>query len=201
MGGSRGRGERCRLVYVSLLSTLTGAGCGRFGVADAELRPLDAAPAPPDATPPPPDAAGAACLSMPSYVTIAGAPSTYLRLGGLSFADALATCATDGAHLLMPDDRAEAAAVFATLPDAYFWVGVTDIAQEGVYVSVLGDDVVDVLAIEQVHPDHALWWWSPATQPDDSGDCLSFIRTGLDSGAHLDDANCDSPRGTLCECE
>lgn len=183
---------------------LVSLGCGRAGfdgrvAVDAGSSATADAGARADAAAP--DASVRACTTSGGYAPIAGAPGRYALLGAATFADGQAACAADGAHLVDLADRAEATAVFAALPDDYVWVGASDAAVEGTFISVLGDDVTTRYAVSGAAIEHATWWWNPASQPDNSGNCLSFIRVGLDPGAHLDDAGCDGLRRTLCECE
>lgn len=174
------------------LATLAGCGRGKFnplpdgvvvGVVDAEL-----------------DGPVAVCAS--TYHPLANAPHLYSTYSDvpMTWAEAVTRCANDGAHLTIPEDRAEAVAVFEETVDAYYWIGVDDIAIADQFVDLLGASATYIHA-DKADPLHATWWWSPATEPNGSGDCLSFLRRGLDSGAHLDDVDCTMTRYALCECE
>ena len=113
-----------------------GLGCGRIGFGVSE--PTDGSSG--DSIDGPGGDAGfldgpAACLTNPSYVTVGGLTSKY-KPGGidLSWPAAKAACEADGAYLPILDDAAEANN--SIIGD---WVGITDVAVEGVWMTVKGD--------------------------------------------------------------
>ena len=101
--------------------------------------------------------------------------------------DIIAACQADGAnvYLAVPDDATELQAIL-TLAGSDVWVGVSDIAVEGSFVTVLG-------AAATFLP------WA-AGQPDNSGggsDCV----TALSASATYDDKRCSNAAIAVCECE
>ena len=176
------------------------ASCGRFGFDGRDSPDADAAPTPIDAALA--DAAAAGCRGSPDYVAIGSQASTYHEageLGDMSFDLARQACINEGAHLIVTDTRSEATEVFAGA-DFYYWVGITDVAVEGTFVSVLGQDMTEVVAVSGGAVAHDAWWFAP-NQPDGSGDCVSYVRGGLDPTNRLDDADCAGDRYVICECE
>jgi hypothetical protein len=127
------------------------------------------------------DAAPVRCQDNPAYVSLGGFPSTYRFTGAAaSWMDAVLACEADGgAHLAVPDSAAEASAV-GELGD---WVGVSDQADEGMWVTIFG-----------VAPGHLVF---EAGQPDggESEDCLRVFNTG-----EYEDRGCQDTRDFVCEC-
>jgi len=156
----------------------------RGDAANADTRPRDASiDTPTDADP---------CPS--GYVTIAGAPSRYKIFGYRAIGDqseawtaAAATCQGDGTHMAIIDDDAEGTALGAAIPvdpvSPYFWVGVTDAAQEGTWLTVLGGAAT------------YLPWAIGQPNGGTSANCA------LMSGGLLYDWTCATPYAFACECD
>ncbi len=123
------------------------------------------------------------------YATLSGIPNrAYRRIGTASaWQDQVTACQADGAnvYLAVPDNATELQAIL-TLASSDVWVGVSDIAVEGSFVTVLG-------AAATFLP------WA-AGQPDNSGggsDCV----TALSASATYDDKRCSNAAIAVCECE
>lgn len=71
-----------------------------------------------------------------SYSATAGADQSQ------AWTTAQTTCSSDGTHLAFPADANEAAALAAAIgvnpSSPYFWIGITDAATEGTWLTVLG---------------------------------------------------------------
>jgi hypothetical protein len=99
-----------------------------------------------------------------------------------------AACAqdSDSAYIAIPDDAGELAALATLAVDDRFWVGVTDAATEGTWLTVLGD------------PQTFLPWEGGA--PDDQGpgeDCVE----GVGATTQFNDHRCgQTQRVAVCEC-
>ena len=120
-----------------------------------------------------------------NYVTLAGAPGHRYKLIASSgnWQTRHDMCALDGTYIVVPDDAAELAAV-VTLAGTAIWVGVTDRATEGMFLTALGA------------PATYLPW--AAGQPDDKApgeDCVAAATTNLYS-----DERCNQSKRTVCEC-
>ena len=121
-------------------------------------------------------------------------PGTYMSIGGsahvyrlISLADnptaQAVICAGEGGYLVVPDDMAELQAVTSLAGNV--WVGVNDRAQEGVFVTQLGN------------PATYLPW--AAGQPDDDNpgeDCVA-----ASAALQYSDERCGQARAAVCECE
>ena len=59
---------------------------------------------------------------------------------GRNYADAKAVCESDGAFLAIPRSDAENDFIEDLIPNEYIWIGLNDIDQEGVFVTVDGTD-------------------------------------------------------------
>ncbi len=96
-----------------------------------------------------------AARTCPSgYVTLSGAPATKKyrifnwdnstsKDQSQAWTAAKQTCITDGTHLAFPVDAAELTALRGAITvdptSNYFWLGLTDAAREGTWLTVLGD--------------------------------------------------------------
>lgn len=167
-----------------------GAGTTDGSTVDTSHDPIDAAI---DAHP-----IDAAPLCPGNYAQVAGAPPTSkYRLFSYnaqlddhtsSWTDAKQTCATDGTHLIIVETAAEATAIGGALHYApqspFFWEGVTDAAQEGVWKTVLGSDATYLP-------------WAPG-QPNGgaASNCALFGTDGA-----LSDFTCSGVEPFACECD
>jgi hypothetical protein len=129
---------------------------------------------------------GLGCLV--GYATLTGVPDrAYRRIDtSTSWEGQVAACRADGAnvYLAIPDDATELQAIL-TLASSDVWVGISDIATEGSFVTVLG-------GVPASPP------WA-AMQPDDLGgsDCV----LALSASASYDDRRCSTSAIAVCECE
>lgn len=91
---------------------------------------------------------------------------------------------TPNAYLMVPDDAAELAAVDAIANAARYWVGINDIATEGVFINLTNT------------PQTFLPWQPPA--PDNMGnqDCVEAIS----ASNTINDEKCTAMRPAVCEC-
>ncbi len=133
-----------------------------------------------------PDASPDAPLGCPgSYITIAAAPGHRYKLITTTgnWQTSHDACALDGTYMVVPDDATELAAV-VTLAGTPIWVGVTDMAVEGTFQTVLG-----------VNATYLPW---ASGQPDNKPpgeDCVRAALTDLYS-----DERCSNSLRTVCEC-
>lgn len=127
-----------------------------------------------------PDSPPASCQDNPLYVSIGAFPSRYRSMSSpRSWSDATTECGNDGAHLAVPDSMAEAIAI----GDLGDWVGITDAATEGVWLTIF--DVAPVyLQFEAGQPDGG-----------NSEDCLRVGGSG-----DFEDRECGDARDFVCEC-
>jgi hypothetical protein len=153
----------------------------------------------PDPTPGQPDAPPAANCGT-GYVTIPGTPpaSTYrlYEYFGETGTDdredwwaASAICTSAGAHLVVFGSQQEADAIEAAIDDVvssspYIWVGVSDDANEGQWLTVLGGP-----------PPWTHWWPGQPNNEEYYHDCMIH-----DQGYHFD-WSCYSSYPFACECE
>lgn len=108
---------------------------------------------------------------------------TALSADGHSFIDAEALCESQGGHLVVIDDADEAARIIAFgFPGTDYWIGVSELAQQGVYRTVL-NDVAPYLP------------WDTG-EPDSGVDHCAGIRMAT---GRFYDAVCTSLDDTLCE--
>jgi hypothetical protein len=123
----------------------------------------------------------AACLSNPAYTTLGSQPHTYrYYTTQVQWQPAVDLCAADGAHLVILDNSTEASLLQNT------WVGVSDIANEGVWITVLGD------------PAPYLPWMPGEPDGGTASNCVRF----QDSSNQISDWDCVSNvREAMCECE
>ncbi|MBP6628344.1 MAG: hypothetical protein KBG28_13390 [Kofleriaceae bacterium] len=135
------------------------------------------------------DGAASRCVG---YAPLGALPGLYLPVAtAATWAEAVAACAADGAHLFIPDDDPELVTVTqlafpTTLWQAldWQWVGISDQAIEGVWRRVDGE------------PATFLPW--DVGQPDDfamAEDCVQAAPT-----AGLNDLGCDQALAYVCEC-
>jgi hypothetical protein len=153
----------------------TGGGGGSGGVDSGvvDARPIDAPPGCPA-----------------TFTTVAGAGAHVYKViaNTDSWTKQQTACRafTLNAYLMVPDDAAELAAVDAVAGAAQYWVGINDIANEGVFINVL-----------DMMPQTFLPWQPPA--PDNAGpgeDCVEAIS----ASNKLNDDRCNSARAAVCEC-
>lgn len=177
--------------------------------ADASLPP-DAPP--PDAPPPdapPPDAAP----SCPEGYSVVG-NGTYRAVNSgirsISWAEAEDDCEDDGAntHLVVIDNQGENDTITKLLADSTglgaiddSWIGISDRAQEGRFVTVTGA-LVCVCADDQctscVGPGYTSWNMGEPNDADDEEDCAEM----LDDGAgRWNDRACGDDNDYVCECD
>ncbi|HEY4176311.1 MAG TPA: C-type lectin domain-containing protein [Kofleriaceae bacterium] len=138
----------------------------------------------------PPDTGGGACPG--TYAAIMGGQGNHVYrvvMGTDDWDTQRAACAADGAnaYLVIPDDATELAAVANRFSGQTqtFWVGITDAATEGTFLTVKG-------AAATFLP------WQGG-QPDNSGnsDCVETNRT-----QHTyNDRTCGTQERAMCECE
>jgi len=136
---------------------------------------------------PNPDAPPASCPA--GYVTLPGVSSNHqykLLANAAGWTNQRAICGNDpaNAYLAVPDDSSELQAMI-TLSATSFWVGISDAAVEGTYVTVLGS------------PATFLPW--AANEPDNNGnqDCVRVIA----ASAQLETLTCGTTAPAICECE
>lgn len=131
------------------------------------------------------------------YAPIAGAPATsrYKLFGNAppndqsnSWTGGKALCEADGTHLVIVETPAEASAIGAVIQLAagspYYWEGITDAAQEDVWLTVLGDPAT-------YQP------WAVGQPNGGTGaNCALF-----DAPGNLYDFDCAGYEAFACECE
>jgi hypothetical protein len=141
-----------------------------------------------DAAPPgdgaPPDASPVGCPA--NYVELAGISNRrYRRLAAASWTNHRSTCAAEASnvHLAIPDNEAELLAISALAGENY-WIGISDLVEEGTFVTVLG-------ALATYLP------WAPG-EPDNAGnqDCVRARVTA----PLIETANCGTQAVAICEC-
>jgi hypothetical protein len=129
---------------------------------------------------------------------LVGCPGTYAALPGVAthvyrvinalqpWATQRSACTGENAYLVEPDDATELAAVNMAAGANEIWIGVTDQATEGVFVTSRGA-AVTFLPWEAGQPDD---------QPQPGADCVRSSATGT----YADD-RCSTTRRAVCECE
>jgi len=132
----------------------------------------------------------------------AGCPSGYLPLTGgqathayklitgiNDWATQVSACSatSTSAYLVIPDDNAEMLALSGLAGAAEYWVGISDLATEGTYLTVKGTAAI------------FLPWTTGA--PNNAGpggeDCVE----GLSALSKIDDLKCNTKLRAICECE
>jgi len=180
-------GGTCEAVGFCSFADSTCAGGSRFGefsgqyagkcVGDTGL-PDAGIDAPPDA---PPDAFVCPAVYMP----LAGAPHLYRSItSSAPWQTQKSACASDGGYLAIADDVSELTAI-RTFIGNDLWVGVTDVASEGTYLTVLGA------------PATFLPW--DAGQPDNAPGNADCVRAN--SALKFLDDKCSTGLRAVCECE
>lgn len=135
----------------------------------------------PDALPIP------ACATDSGYVANPTTNRRYLASTvSASWADAQTTCATRGAYLAVIDDAAEDAYV-DSIQSGSFWIGMSDLAQEGTWLWVTGASV-----------DAGYTNWRSGNPNNEGGNqnCGEMDP----SGGTWNDYTCPSVEGYVCEC-
>ena len=131
------------------------------------------------------------------YATVPGAPATskYKLFGnapsndqGNTWTAGKGLCDADGTHLVIVETAAEAIALGAVIPLApsspYYWEGITDAAQEGVWLTVLGTAATYLP-------------WSPGQPNGGTGANCALA----DAPGSLYDFDCNGYEAFACECE
>jgi hypothetical protein len=124
-----------------------------------------------------------------SFTTVAGAGTHVYKViaNSDSWTKQQMACRafTTNAYLMVPDDAAELAAIDAVAGAAQYWVGINDIANEGVFIN-----------LANAMPQTFLPWQPPA--PDNMGneDCVEAIS----ASNKLNDEKCTTARTAVCEC-
>jgi hypothetical protein len=110
----------------------------------------------------------------------------YRRIGtGASWTTQRTACASDGGYLVIPDDAAELTALTALAAGAETWLGITDVATEGTFLTVRG-----------APPPFVLWsTGEPNNDPGDA-DCVRVLA----NGRYADD-RCVAGHPAICECD
>jgi hypothetical protein len=159
------------------------AGCGRIGFGDnasaIDAGGIDAAPFAdgPDGSQNTIDGEPA-CATNPAYVAVGQLVNRYKSvLSQVPWADAVADCAADGAYLWIVNTSDEAAAIDED------WMGITDDATEGVWLTVHGDPAPYLD-------------WSPM-EPDGG----TTENCGRNEDTTFESRECTDTRDYACECE
>lgn len=124
-----------------------------------------------------------------SFTTVAGAGTHVYKViataGSWTTQQTACRAFTTNAYLMVPDDAAELAAVDAVVGAARYWVGINDIANEGVFINLANTMAQTFLP-----------WQPPA--PDNMGneDCVEAIS----ASNTLNDEKCTTSRAAVCEC-
>jgi hypothetical protein len=171
---------------VGILAALAPAACGRIGFGDGGGGPPDGSPAadagaPPADTAAPADTPAAACRANPAYAPIGQSAHAYRAVdGNAAWATAKASCEVEGAYLAILDDAAE----LAIFP-GNGWIGVTDAATEGVWLTLRGD------------PAPFLPWQAGEPNGGTEENCARFD----DGPRQLESRRCTDLREWTCECD
>lgn len=161
-------------------------------VADAPIDSANGGPdarpgtpdAPPDATPP--DAR--ACAT--TYPIAFGTHRYALGNNNLNWDTAEAGCEAEGGYLAIPDDLAENDFV-RQLDAGNVWIGVTDRATEGVWLTIKGEQV----------PPHFENWGPNLPDGGNAEDCVQIPTSAGAADGDWDDGDCPNNKRPLCECE
>lgn len=141
---------------------------------------------PPDAGPPP------ACALNPDYAVRAGSDHTYRFLAArMPYDDGYATCARDGAHMVVIDDPTENAFVTATIT-ANAWIGLDDLTVEGEFSWADGTPLgaINEFRVSTNEPTGGL-----------NQDCVMIFHSGNSEPGTWNDAGCGSVQEVVCECD
>lgn len=135
-----------------------------------------------------PDTPPGKCPS--TYATLPGAGSHVYKLTNNSqqWSTQRDRCVTDGAYLAIPDDANELMAITTAGAAARTWIGITDSAQEGTYMTVNG-------TIAMFLP-----WDTQNGEPNDPNpgeDCVSALM----SAEKIATDRCGLTFPAVCECE
>lgn len=166
--------------WLCALAVVTG--CGRIGF-DGVLdgRPVEDAGTTGSEAGSTPDVAASACRTAPGYVQAGGSVHTYKVVqGNDGWSVAESSCKADGAYLAILDDAAET----AILP-GNGWVGLTDVATEGTWLTVHGDPAPFLP-------------WKPA---EPAGGVVKNCARFDDVGRQLEARGCTDTRDWICECD
>lgn len=113
-------------------------------------------------------------------------PLNYRNVGmTATYANALTMCGTPGEHLVMIDSPDESVAVATLSGGIDYWIGATDAATEGVWVTETGC------------PGYLQW---QATEPNNGNGSGEHCASGIGGGA-LNDVPCNGTKEVICETE
>jgi hypothetical protein len=149
-------------------------GCGRYGF---DQRPIDGAGDAPGID------AVMACATGYTQLIVDEA-HLYRRSPAMTWAQQRLACESDGGYLAIPDTQRELEGL--VVPGANAWVGISDSAVEGAFVTVTGVPATFLP-------------WAP-TQPDNfnqNEDCVLVLSAAM----QLNDEPCQVPRPGVCECD
>jgi hypothetical protein len=181
-------GGTCEAVGFCSFADSTCAGGARFGEFSGQYAGKCVDSVGPDAgVDAPPDAMPDAFECPAVYTTLTGAPHRYRAITSTTnWNNQKNACASDGGYLAIPDDAPELMALTTLNGTTDFWVGLTDSATEGTFLTVRGA------------PATFLPWATgePNNQPG-VGDC---VRTVLATNTIADD-RCSTGFRAICECE
>ena len=137
-----------------------------------------------------PDGTPGSCPS--TYAPLSGAGSHVYKLTNNSqqWSTQRDRCATDGAYLAIPDDANELMAITTAAAAAKTWIGITDTATEGTYLTVKGTMAT------------YLPWDATAGEPDNPNpapgeDCVSALM----AKPNIATDRCSITFPAVCECE
>lgn len=129
------------------------------------------------------------CSAM--FTTITGGQGTHryrLINATAEWSEQMTACAalSSSAYLAIPDDAGELGAIATLSASSASWVGISDTATEGTYLTVRG-----------VVATYLPW---DNNQPDDAGEGEDCVRLQT-SSSKLRDDKCDTELRAVCECE
>jgi len=93
---------------------------------------------------------------------------------------------SSSAYLAIPDDAGEAAAIATLAAAAHVWVGITDMATEGVFLTVKG-----------ATPPFLVWDTGQPSDGPPPEDCVELVS----AITKLNDERCNTQYVAVCECE